>query len=602
MSGNRRALFFASLFLLAACGDDADGGDPAALCVTAVPDALRTCVGAYGAGIARCYAEAGGPCAEGDASLAAALTALGTAVRGTCTDGELFGLDVDAAVGRVENACASEASSAAWRVYGGPHGAAWAAADPSARACLGSVHDASMTQLDGDLAALAGCAAGEGCDELANTRMANAVAAEAAINGACRFLDDIIGVTPDVVAERVALQADCVTAAAIDDTAGLGLACGPDYAQFDAPDGEWTFIPVDGDVWGTACGDGSDFGFFVRFPNEGGSLDRVVVALQGGGVCIFEDDCRARFEGGARSLFSATAEEDAPLGGGIGSDDPSVNPFAEWTRVYLPYCNQDVFAGGGEDEVFGDLTVKRFGAVNLRAAMRMVRDVLWQKLDEAGGAGFRPDELVAFFGGFSAGGYGANYNYHWMLDDLQWPRTIAFPDAGLGPDNGTPTSVAAIGVLKLPLWGTRKNLPPYCFAPECAVGPVLFEALSPRLLQVPEQQVLFLSNQYDATASGDAFFDTPGGYANALRDGYCAAEDLSGVHWYLTSTSDMSVHVVSPRDEFWTGSVAGETMSDWFVRAVEQPETMASRAEEGDFTTSEIEELAGIEPFACALP
>ncbi|MEM1416591.1 MAG: pectin acetylesterase-family hydrolase, partial [Myxococcota bacterium] len=486
------------------------------------------------------------------------------------------------------------------RVYGGPHGAVWEGADEDDRACLGVVHQASMTQLDADLQAIEACLAEESCDAeaLAAPRAANASAAESTMRGSCSCLLTIIAINPDVVVERVALQAECLTATSTPDTTGVPLACGPSNADFDAPDGEWTRITVDGDKWGTLCGDGSPYAFWVRFPNEGGHLDRAVIALQGGGVCIFNGDCAARFESNP-GLFSAMDDEDRPLGGGIGSDDPEVNPFAEWTRVYLPYCNQDVFAGGGEDEVFPDITVPRFGGVNLRAAVRMVRDVMWQKLDEAGGAGFRPDEIVALFGGFSAGGYGANYNYHWMLDDLQWPRTIAFPDAGLGPDNGEVEGVRAVGVVKLPAWGTRPNLPPYCFAPDCAVGTVLFEALSPRLLQVPEQQLLFLSNQYDATASGDAFFETPGGYANALREGYCAAEDLPGVHYYLTSTSEASVHVVSPRDEFWSGSVAGEVMRDWFVRAVEQPETMASRAEEGDFTTSTIEELAGIEPFAC---
>ena len=61
----------------------------------------------------------------------------------------------------------------------------------------------------------------------------------------------------------------------------------------------------------------------------------------------------------------------------------------------------------------------------------MVRDVIWKEMDEQGGQGFRPDQLVAIFGGWSAGAYGTLYNYHWFLDDLQWPRTMAFPDAGL---------------------------------------------------------------------------------------------------------------------------------------------------------------------------
>ena len=48
----------------------------------------------------------------------------------------------------------------------------------------------------------------------------------------------------------------------------------------------------------------------------------------------------------------------------------------------------------------------------------MTRDVLWKKLDEEG-AGYRPDE-VSLFGGWSAGAYGTMYNYHWLVDDLQW--------------------------------------------------------------------------------------------------------------------------------------------------------------------------------------
>ena len=73
--------------------------------------------------------------------------------------------------------------------------------------------------------------------------------------------------------------------------------------------------------------------------------------------------------------------------------------------------------------------------------------------DGEGDAGFRPDELVALFGGWSAGGYGALYNYHWFLDDLLWPRTAAFPDAGGALDNGELIGVAGLGLLKIPRLG-----------------------------------------------------------------------------------------------------------------------------------------------------
>lgn len=80
-----------------------------------------------------------------------------------------------------------------------------------------------------------------------------------------------------------------------------------------------------------------------------------------------------------------------------------------------------------------------------------------------------------------------------------------------------------------------------------------------------------------------------------MRRTYCDTKDLNDIHWYLTSASDRSVHVVSLRPEFWGGQVAGETMRDWFRHAMEDPDTLESRAEEGDF----VEVIPGVEPFPC---
>jgi len=287
--------------------------------------------------------------------------------------------------------------------------------------------------------------------------------------------------------------------------------------------------------------------------------------------------------------------DDEPLEIGIASTDPAQSPFADWTHVYLPYCNQDVFAGGGVVEQLGALGVPRYGSVNLRAALEMVRNVLWREMDAAGGAGFRPDELVALFGGWSAGGYGALYNYHWLLDDLQWPRTAAFPDAGMALDNGSILGVRGLGPVKIPAWGTLPNLPPYCFTGDCSVGNVIYQAIAPRLRQVPEQQMLVLSNQKDDTQAGDAFFEEEAHFINTMRREYCGYKDLNGIQFYLTGVSDRSVHVVSLRPDLWQDEVAGETMRDWFWRAVTEPDTLADRAEEGDF----VARIPGVEPFPC---
>ena len=130
------------------------------------------------------------------------------------------------------------------------------------------------------------------------------------------------------------------------------------------------------------------------------------------------------------------------------------------------------------------------------------------------------------------------------------------------------------------------------------MGPDLYRAASPRLKQVPEQQFLILSNQKDNTQQGDAFFSDEAQWIDAMRSAYCETKDLPGIQWYLTSDSENSVHVVSIRDEFYYGDVAGERRVDWFWRAVTDPDSVEDRAEEGDFTT----DIPGSSPFPCELP
>jgi hypothetical protein len=164
-------------------------------------------------------------------------------------------------------------------------------------------------------------------------------------------------------------------------------------------------------------------------------------------------------------------------------------------------------------------------------------------------------------------------------------------------DNGSLLGVRGLGPVKIPAWGALPNLPPYCFAGECSVGSVIYAAIAPRLRQVPEQQMLVLSNQKDDTQSRDAFFEEEAHFINTMRREYCTSKDLNGIQFYLTGVSDRSVHVVTLRPELWSGTVAGEVMRDWFRRAVDEPDTLEDRAEEGDF----VARIPGVEPFPCAV-
>src|SRR5262249_61146630 len=111
------------------------------------------------------------------------------------------------------------------------------------------------------------------------------------VPGPAPRLPALAGVPPATFAARAAAQARCLTALAHPDASPLTLDCGPRAGLADTPRGEYTQIVLDEAVYGTRCGDGSPYAFWVRLAPEGSPVENVVVGMQGGGVCIFEDDC-----------------------------------------------------------------------------------------------------------------------------------------------------------------------------------------------------------------------------------------------------------------------------------------------------------------------
>jgi hypothetical protein len=589
-----RSGFALGCLALAACSGSSA---PAPLsCAAVVAPAVRSCISEFSEAVATCYESTGLPCADDAAGLSDPLAALGETVAQSCTDGDFLNLSREALAGRLENTCRSEASSIAWRTYGGPQGAVWPKLSDEDRVCLSTAHRAAVEMVGASLDLMNDCLAADDCataavDEERRTLLADAVAEASAV---CPDLSALVAVDPEVYMGRAAGQADCVTASAQPSTEGLGLSCGPDAANFTAPRGEYVQVVLDPETTGTLCGDGSPYAFWVRMAPEGHPLDRVLIGLQGGGVCLgIGGDCEARFEQNP-GLF--TAMDDVPISSGISSIDPDESAFANWTHVYLPYCNQDVFAGGGVVETMGDFSLPRYGGNNLRGSLAGVRDVLWGMMDEQGGAGYRSDEIIVLFGGFSAGSYGTLYNYHYLTDELLWKRTTGFPDAGLALDNGEPIlGVKGFGIIKIPAWGTLSFLPSYCFTGECALGEVIAEALAPRLKKAPQQQLLMLSNERDSTQQADAFFDDEAFWVNTLRRTVCDTYEMNGIYWYLTGVSTESIHVVTIRPELWDAPVAGVRMRDWFERAIFDSDNLQTRVEEGNF----VEAVPGVMPYPC---
>jgi hypothetical protein len=501
--------------------------------------------------------------------------------------------------------CRADASSLASRTFGGPQGAALAAQDAAGKGCLSTLHTETSKVLVGQAKAQNGCVDKQrksgNCDTAKGDEKIAKLEAKALeqIGAACGttagLATKIAIETPEYLA-RAAAQARCLTAMAHPDPAPLALDCGPRDGLIATPPGTYVQVVLNPAESGAVCGDGSSYAFWIRMAPTGNPLENIVLQMQGGGVCIFDSDCG----GVSADLFEALS--DPPETTGIMSNDPMVSPFANWTKVYLPYCTQDVFIGGGTTSNFPSVTVRRFGSINTRAALRYVRDVLWRELDATTADGYYPDKIRMLFGGTSAGGFGTLYNYHYVLDDLQWAHTAAWPDASLALDNGQPLGIATLGVLLTsaapPLgWGSLPYLPPYCFASDCGVGPVIYAASAPRLKAVPEQQFLVLSNQVDNTQVSTTFFPDLTTWINTMRQSYCDTAGTNGLHYFLPAIT-ASTHVISTRETLFTSqAVDGIIMRDWLAQAMTAPNTLVDAVEEGTLVT----DYPGVNPFPCAI-
>lgn len=297
--------------VLVSCSNDGDDtGTVAASCSVAAPEALRTCINGVNSTTSTCYEDGNQACDE--SAFASALATLKTTVERSCAAGDISGLSVKALVGRLDNSCQSQSDSIAWRTYGGPQGAVWSDANASDKDCLLAAHATVSSFFDASLAAVNECLANDDCDAEAVTEQQRLAASEAAdtVVQSCGMLENLIAVNAQTYIERAENQIDCTLATSHEDTAPFSPSCGPSYAEPVPPRGIWTQIILDGDKWGSMCGDGTDYAIQVRLAPEGQPLDRVMVALQGGGVCILSQ-CAGRFESNP-GLFNA--QDDEPLG------------------------------------------------------------------------------------------------------------------------------------------------------------------------------------------------------------------------------------------------------------------------------------------------
>jgi hypothetical protein len=587
-------------------------------CESAVSSALNGCVAKVNATVRKCYRDTGAACSgKDDAKITGAIDAVAGKLASKCTSAAIaaagYGANTNAAQlgSRVGEACRQQAASLVSRSFGGPQGAQLAGADAATKTCLDTAFKAAGKLQRGGFKTAGACIkkdhAGAPCDAAATDAKIAKLADKTRerITKKCAAVDATLGIekplgmSTGVYVDRAVGQARCLAATAWGDSGPLDLGCGPRPQVPVPPRGVWTQVVLDSATWGTKCGDGSDYAFWIRLAPAGKPLGKVSTDMQGGGVCVFEGDCKGVLDN-APDLFSAL-DEGEPTGGYL-STDSLVNPLSDRTMLFMPYCTQDVHIGGGTTSTFPSVTVRRFGGINVRTALDYLRDVLWaaQNSDESGG--WQPGALEVFFAGESAGAFGVQFNYHWALDDLGWSQTTAAPDSALSLDNGQVLGVASLGALVKGTanpygWNVAPMLPTYCQAGNCALGPVIQSATSPRLTG-PFQQILNISNQVDSTQVSTTYFSTTPAWVNALRASYCAQRGKQGIHYFLPG-EDTSIHTMLRDDPRYTGlSADGVDVRDYVAAAMSSPASVVDRVDEGD----DIETTyPGVNPFPCSV-
>ena len=200
-----------------------------------------------------------------------------------------------------------------------------------------------------------------------------------------------------------------------------------------------TFDTDDGD--GPICIDGGEYSVFTRMADP----KKLIFFTQGGGAC-WQDFARCNRT--AEAQFPPPVEFLSGIFAQSSPDGTVDNPFADWSIVYLPYCDGSVFIGDNDVEEADGSIRRHRGLRNLSAGMEVARLT------------FRRPEQVLLTGS-SAGGVGASV-FTPFLARFIWGNHIdltVFNDAG---PVALDTSLVDAAAARLRDWGFERFFPQSC--------------------------------------------------------------------------------------------------------------------------------------------
>jgi hypothetical protein len=231
----------------------------------------------------------------------------------------------------------------------------------------------------------------------------------------------------------------------------------------DAPPDEWTWVEVEG----TSCALAGTAGFAINPTN---ASSNVLVALEGGGACFSQSDCESsRLNGIDAFDLLSNLPELRLFDRGIAS-----NPFADYSFFFVPYCTGDFHSG---DNVT-DWGASHVGFANMRSFLDRIVPT------------FCDAEHVVLTG-FSAGGFGATFNYAQVHEAFGSTAVDLVDDSG--PYMAPPWMPSDMQADFDAAWGFRANMPADCT--DCASR---WDALYPYVAQRwPDDRMSLVSARYD---------------------------------------------------------------------------------------------------------
>ncbi len=325
-----------------------------------------------------------------------------------------------------------------------------------------------------------------------------------------------------------------------------------DLPSLDSLDQGWNTIVTDG-----VCSAGTPYQFYVRPSAEN---SEVLVFFNGGGACWFGQACDLNAQPNVHSPFADMEQNNPAYGDGIFNYENPENPFANYTAVFIPYCNGDVHIGAGEktynyrnrdgEEV--TVTTYHNGYQNSQAVLGWIYD----NFDA-------PERIVV--SGSSAGAIGSSFYSGFIAEHYQQTPVVLIADAAGG--YGTP---------RLPVvheaWNTASILPDWIEYEGETNQSITFEDFYIASATHNPNLVIAQYNAAEDEVQKNFTYligDPPGSFSLPQRilNNYQKIE--SAVDDLFTYTAGGDTHTIMRSDYFYSYAVEDVRFVDWVARLIE---------------------------------